>query len=115
MIAGKKNIGSIVNEADKVQASLLKADYENWEFTVPGGGYTNVSLKAIFPSAFSTIDRAHTIVIRSNADMSFRFNGGGNPSISLLRAEGSFTSNSLEIDNIYFTAPAGAVIKVFMV
>lgn len=114
-IKGKKDMGVINTEAQKVQASLLKDAYENHEFTAPGGGYSGISLKTISAGAFDDIDRAHTAIIRTNADISFKFNDSGNHSISLKASEGVFSTNTLEIEDIFFTVPAGAVVKVLLI
>lgn len=113
-IIGKKDMGAIQNEADTVNASLLKDDYENYEFS-PVAPLVDESLKVIDAAAFATIERAHTIIIRSDVSISFKFNSAAKSAISLSAVEGVFTSNTLEVSNIFFTAPAGANIKVFLV
>lgn len=113
-IIGKKDMGAIQNEADTVNASLLKDGYENYEFS-PVAPLVDEPLTAIDVAAFLDILRAHTIIIRTDANISFKFNSASKPAISLSVVEGAFTSNTLEVTNIYFTAPAGANIKVFLV
>ena len=113
-IVGKKNMGAIQNEADVVNASLLKDDYENYEFS-PVAPLVDEPLTIIDPLAFGSIARAHTVIIRSDQNITFKFNSTLKPAISLSATEGVFTSNTLEVTNIFFNAPAGANIKVFMV
>lgn len=114
-IKGKNGLGNLIEEASKVQASLLKDDYENHEFTAPGGGLVDSSLVVSSPTAFATIVRAHTVIIRTTANISFKFNSTGRPAISLSAAEASFSINALEVSAIFFTAPAGAQIKVLLI
>jgi hypothetical protein len=114
-IKGKAGIGVINDEAQKVQASLLKDAYEHHEFTAPGGGYADVSLATIAPTAFATITRAHTCIIRSAAGISFKFNSASNHAISLSASEASFSTQTLEIESVFFTVPAAGVVKILLV
>jgi len=114
-IKGKVGLGVLPEEAARVQASLLKDDYESHEFTVPGGGLVDSNLTVSAPTAFATILRAHTVIIRTTANISFRFNSVARPAVSLSVGEASFSINALEVSALFLTAPAGAQIKVLLI
>lgn len=113
-IIGKSGMGNIGDEAAKVQASLLKADYEHHTVTLVAPA-ANVNLTTLAPTAFATVIRAHTVIIRCDADITVRFNNAANHAIPVSAAEGGFTTNTLEINSIFVTAPIGATLKFYLV
>ena len=113
-IVGKNGLGNTQNEADLVQASLLKGDYEHHTLA-PVAPLVNAALSAQSPGAFGVCVRAHTVIIRTNADITIRFNNAANHAIPISAAEGGLTTNTLEVTEIFITAPAGSTVKFFMV
>lgn len=119
-IQGKEDGGRWENEADKVTASKMKPVYESAEFTVPGAPYVDYDVKLGFPgptghALFQQFARAHTIIIRTDTDMSIKLNSNTAHSISLLAAEGVLTLDIVEMSDIFITAPTGATIKIILV
>ncbi len=111
-IRGKVGQYNVTNEAQKVMAALIGNLYESHEFTVGGGGNRNMTQDA--PDAFSDLTRAHLIILRTDADIQFRFNSPSNDLISMAAHESPFSFNALEVSSIYFWDSSGANVKVIL-
>jgi len=117
-VDGKKG-GNAVQQAAIAQAAKLKKTYESVEFTVPGGGYADKPLNATdLPGSvqgFKNGRLAHTLIMRTDQDVSIKLNANTNESISLAATEGSLTLDAVELSNVFVTAPAGAQLKFILV
>ena len=113
-IAGKVSSGNAVEQAAIAAATRMKPDYLSHEVTVPGGGFTDESLKND-QSAIPSGSRIHTVIIRTDQDITLKLNKNTNPVISLSSTERTITLDVIEITDIFVTAPAGTKLKFLMI
>ena len=88
--------------------------YDSAEFTV-ANGQTNYDVKTNVANAFSNIDKCHSMLIRTDRDITIRFNGTSNHAVTLTAVEGSLNITremGLEMTSIYTTNASGATANV---
>lgn len=112
-IIGKSGAGGLVEEAARVTASRINTFYESKEFALAGVQVDyNV---ATGQTAFVGVPQAHTIVLRTDQDITFKLNATTNAAITLKATEGTFGLDSIEVTNIFITTTvAGANIKLLL-
>lgn len=113
-IDGKSGAGNVHNEANRVVAAMIKKQYESHEFLL-SAGQTDFDFK-VQQSAFSStkVPRAHFIIIRTDADVSFKLNSISDDSITLTAGEGQFIFSAQEVTNIFFTNTPAANLKIIL-
>lgn len=111
-IQGKEGAGRWDNEADRVTASRVKPVYESKEFNI--GAQTDYSVK-VNESAFVKFARAHTVIIRTDQDITLKLNLDTNEAISLSRTERTVTLDIVELTDIFFTTTVATNIKIILV
>jgi len=111
-IRGKANQGTVLSEAGKVTAASVKGQYESHEFLLPMSS-TDFDVK-VQQSAFQAakVPRAHTVTIRTDQDITIKFNTTGDDPITLTAVERVMTFNVLEITNIFLTNTTAANVKI---
>lgn len=110
-------VGHGKDQLERVGAAKIKKFYESHEFVLAPAA-SNVDLKAT-QNAFRPITavgggvpRAHTITIRTDGDITIRFNSTANDPITLLATEGSMTWDITEVTNVFLSSTPGANVKV---
>lgn len=111
-IDGKAEHGNWGNEANRIQASRIKNNYESHEFACAGADQDFKVTQSAFRIDGTGVIRAHTITVRTDGDITIRFNSLTNDAISLSAAEATLTWNITEVTNIFFSCGAGANLKV---
>ena len=88
--------------------------YESKEFTV-ANGQTNYDIKDQVTGAFTTVVKAHAIIIRTDQTITVRLNSTSNDAITISSTEAQLTVGQdmrLEITNVYITNASGATANV---
>ena len=85
--------------------------YDNVEFAT--GIVTDYDVKENQATAFANVSLARFCSIRTDADISVKFNASTNHSITI-SANTTFNVDTLEITNIFITAAASANCKIFL-
>ena len=111
-IHGKDGIGVYIEEAMKILASRMKKDYEHVTMT-RAGATVNRSVK-VDEGKFVKMQYAHTILIRTNADITFKLNSTVNDSIPLSAGEGSISLDAVEVQDIFISTAGAAVINILI-
>ena len=106
-------------QAKRSQGVQAAARYEHKKYSL--GVNANVSLKTIAPVApndvnsrlFETIKRAHRTLIRSDKDITIRFNSNGNDPIEIILLEGGvWEETHLEVTDIFVISTATTILRV---
>lgn len=112
-IGGKKDMGQVYEEMARVIASGVKKVYQSKEFAL-SGAQTDYDFAA-GQSAFGTaLPRAHTVIIRTDVDISVKFNDAGNDAITITAGEGVFTISAVEVTNIFITQAGSSNLKIIL-
>ena len=109
--ASKKYSGGTL--PDKVSVEYF-THYESKEFTV-ANSQTNYDVKANVTDAFTTVIKAHALIIRVDQTVTVRLNATGNDAFTVTAAEGQIVITSdmrLEITNIFITNASGSTVNV---
>ena len=88
--------------------------YESKEFTV-ANAQTDYDMKTQVTDAFSTVKRAHGIIIRTDQSISVKLNATGSDSITLTSTEAQLVVGQemrMEITNIFITNASGSTANV---
>lgn len=104
--------------AQKVQAAQLSKLYQ-WKTFTLSAPEIDLDLSTRTPNApnagsrlFSLFKRAHRVFIKSDQDISVKFNSDSNDAIPILTLEGGqFVEEGLEVESIFLTGPNGAIVS----
>lgn len=110
-IQGNKNGDH--DQSLKTQASRISTVYASKESAT--GIVSNVDLTSIaaFSALFTVVKIGYRCIIRTNQDITIRFNASTNDAITV-EANTAFDCDFLEFTSIYITAAASANLKVFI-
>ena len=106
-------------QAKRAQGVQAAARYEHKKYSL--GVNANVSLKTIAPVApndvadrlFDVVKRSHRTLLRSDKDITIRFNSNGNDPIEIILLEGGvWEETHLEVTDIFVTSTATTVLRV---
>ncbi len=106
-------------QAKRSQGVQAAARLEHKKYSL--GVNANISLKTIAPVApndvnsrlFETIKRAHRTLLRSDKDITIRFNLDGNDPIEIILLEGGvWEETHLEVTDIFVTSTATTILRV---
>ena len=86
--------------------------YENHEFQATT--VTDWSVKTNVSGAFATTTIATDILIRTDQDITLRFNSSTGCTFTLTAAESPLNFNSLRVSDIFITTSTTSNIKIFM-
>lgn len=113
-ISGKKDAGNAYEEAAKVTASLIKKVYESKEFSLVGV-QTDYDFGAGQTAFGTALPKAHTVIIRTDKNITVKLNDAGNDPVTITSAEGVFTISAVEVTNIFITQIAQtSAIKIIL-
>lgn len=112
-IDGKNGDFRLSNEADRVLGTMVTSQYRNREFALPGGAsdYDLQANQSVFDATFT---RAHYISIRTDADISIKFNSITNDAITIGPGESPFQIDRLEYNNVFLSSTPGANVKIWV-
>ena len=102
---------SVVAEDGSKFSNVCNTVYDNVEFAT--GIVTDYDVEANQVTAFANVPLAKFCSIRTDADITVKFNATGNASITIT-ANTTFNVDTLEITNIYITAAASANVKILL-
>ena len=91
-------------------------NYDSCEFALPTGS-TNYDVKINqSTTAFSNVDVATDVVIRTDQNITFKINASTNTTITLTSTEGQFNYMGIRTSNLYLTNSSGSTanIKILM-
>ena len=113
-IIGKEGTGNVHEEADNILAASMKPDYESKEFTV-ANGTNSKDVKATEGAFGAALPRAHSVLIRSDQNITIRFNDDANDDITVF-ADVEFPISTLEVTNIFIDNNSGnpAAVKIIL-
>ena len=97
-LKGRDGQGTVQEEGMKALAGSVNPLYESKEFVVGAGEY---DVKANVSGAFSEVPIGHNFTIRTDADITVRFNTNSKDAITVLAAEGVFSWNHTEFINVF--------------
>lgn len=101
-----------VNESGMLSMGAdKKAIYESKEFLL--GVVVNYNVKTGQSAFAGNLARAHNVIIRTDGDITVRFNSNTNDPITIKASEGQMSWSHLEITNIFITT-AGANVKIIL-
>ena len=90
----------------------LDRNYDSIEFTV-ANGQTNYDVKANETNAFANFQVYTTVNIRTDQDITIRFNATTNIAITIPKKDSPFEmDNLIEITNMYITNSSGSTANV---
>ena len=92
-------------------SNVCNTVYDNVEFAT--GIVSDYDVDTNQSAAFSNVTIAKYCSIRTDADITVKFNAATNASITV-SANATFNVDTLEITNIYITAAASANVKIFL-
>lgn len=105
-ISGKNESGNEELAANRAMAAQVKKDYESHAFVLPNGS-NDVNIKtALAVTAFDKIVRAHHILVRSDATISFKLNSAGEDPITV-DADIPFPLSLVEFNALFLTNNSG--------
>ncbi len=118
-----KDVGDRIlsDEATKALAATKTRAYQFKTYTVPGGGFTDQDLSLIdadapnaTPRLLKDFKRGQRIFVRSNQTAAIKL-GDNTDEIAIRIADGGlFEETHIEFEKVLLTAPAGAVVDVFI-
>jgi hypothetical protein len=111
IISYVKHPQSICGEDGSKISGVCNTVYDNTEFAT--GIVTDYDVKANQATSFHSVTTAKFCSIRTDADITVKFNDSGNEAITI-SANTTFNVDTLEITNIYITAAASANVKIFL-
>ena len=106
-------------QAQRAQGVQASGTYEHKKYSL--GVNANVSLKTIAPVApndvadrlFDVVKRSHRTLLRSDKNITVRFNSDDNDPIEILLLEGGvWEETHLEVTDIFITSTATTVLRV---
>lgn len=106
-------------QAQRSQGAQSSGTYEHKKYSL--GVNANVSLKTIAPVApndvadrlFDVVKRSHRTLLRSDKDITIRFNLDDNDPIEIILLEGGvWEETHLEVTDIFVTSTATTVLRV---
>ena len=114
-ISGKDEGGSHFDEAAKVQAAQIKKKYTSKSVVVAIAA-VDVDLLTLAADAFDKNKKVHAVFIRSDQDISVKFNTNTDDSITV-DAGVPFTFSALEVTALFFSNASGinAAVRVILV
>ncbi len=101
VITGKDEGGAPLIEAAKVTAAQIKKNYSSATFTLPNPS-VDVDLLALVATAFDKNKIVHAILIRSDQNISVKFNANTEDSVPV-DAGAPFPFSALEITKIFLS------------
>ena len=102
---------SVCNPDGSLLTNPVNDVYDNAEWAT--GAVTNYDVSAGQTSAFNNVTTATFVSIRTNAEITVKFNATTNDSITVT-ASTTFSIDTLLITNIYITAASTANVKIFL-
>ena len=114
-LKGKAQGGSDVTQAHRAMGAAVSPKYAAPEFAVPNAS-NDFDVKGAQAPAFVKVPIGHNFTIRTDQDITFKFNSAAEDPISLSAAEGVFSWTHTEFENIFITNNSGfaANIKIVM-
>ena len=106
-------------QAQRSQGAQSSGTYEHKKYSL--GNETDAALSTIAPVApndvadrlFETVKRSHRTLIRTNKDITIRFNSVDNDPIEIILLEGGvWEETHLEVTEIFVTSTATTVLRV---
>lgn len=114
IITGKDKSGSPLLEAAKVTAAQIKKKYTSKTVTVVNGA-VDVDLLTLAADAFDKNKKVHAILIRSDQDISVKFNANTEDSVPV-EGGAPFPFSALEITALFFSnASPNATVNIVLV
>lgn len=101
-------------ELPKLIAQQFYDNYDSAEFTV-ANSTTDYDVSTQESSAFDSVKKVHACLIRTDEDITIKFNSTSNSGVTLTAAEGQLQiprDMGLEITNIFITNNSGATANI---
>ena len=109
------------DEATKALAATKTRAYQFKTYTVPGGGFTLQDLSSITPDApndgtnlFADFKRTQRIFVRSDQNATLKLGDNADEIAIRIVDGGLFEETHIEFEKVLLTAPAGAVVDVYI-
>ena len=115
VITGKDEGGAPLIEAAKVTAAQIKKNYSSKTFVLANGSNDD-NLLTLAATAFDKNKKVHAILVRSDVDISLKFNANTEDSVPV-DAGAPFPFSALEITAIFLTNNSGgpAAVNIILI